>query len=300
MAAEDKPGDLVAGDTELEFEPLPRSVPKKRRGLRLFLLVLLLAGAGGGAWHYLGGGLAVDGQSRIPLIRAQKSPVKVRPESPGGMQVPDQDKVVYERMQGRAEPPRPERLLPPPEAPLPPPSARTRPAEAGQAASAQRTETPAPVPPSTPGTKAPDAEEPAVAQPEPAPPPAVPTTNEVLAAKPPPPPPAAPQPEMTPKTPLMPESAPPAKEAAAGGYKVQLAAVRAPGRAKEEWERLREKHPDLLGALELSVIKVDLGSPRGVFYRVRAGPIDGADAARALCAKLARRKVGCLVVPPKG
>jgi cell division septation protein DedD len=79
-----------------------------------------------------------------------------------------------------------------------------------------------------------------------------------------------------------------------------LAAVRSLERAEGEWERLRRKNSDLLGNLTLSVAKADLGPKKGVFYRLRAGPVADEAAARALCAKLARQKMGCLVVRPGG
>ena len=66
-------------------------------------------------------------------------------------------------------------------------------------------------------------------------------------------------------------------------------------RAQREWSRLRKNHSDLLGKLELSVIKADLGPGKGLFYRLRAGPLASKAAARNLCAKLAKRKVGCLI-----
>ncbi|MFB3135738.1 MAG: SPOR domain-containing protein [Rhodospirillales bacterium] len=91
----------------------------------------------------------------------------------------------------------------------------------------------------------------------------------------------------------------PAKEAeTAPAYKVQLAAERSLEGARGEWERLRRKNLDLLGRLTLSITKVDLGPEKGVFYRLRAGPVGDKAAARALCAKLARREMGCLVVRP--
>ena len=71
-------------------------------------------------------------------------------------------------------------------------------------------------------------------------------------------------------------------------------------RAQGEWERLRRKNSDLLGKLALSVTKADLGPKKGVFYRLRAGPVADEAAARALCAKLARHRMGCLVVRPGG
>ena len=92
-----------------------------------------------------------------------------------------------------------------------------------------------------------------------------------------------------------------AKEAkTAPAYKVQVAAVRSLERAQGEWERLRRKNSALLGNLTLSVTRADLGPKKGVFYRLRAGPLADEAAARALCAKLAKHKMGCLVVRPGG
>lgn len=66
--------------------------------------------------------IAVD----VPLITAQQGPIKERPADPGGMQVPDQDKAVYDMLDGEEDEPVIERLLPPPEEPIakpaPPPA----------------------------------------------------------------------------------------------------------------------------------------------------------------------------------
>ncbi len=82
-------------------------------------------------------------------------------------------------------------------------------------------------------------------------------------------------------------------------YLVQLAAARSSQGARTEWERLKAKHEDLLGNLGLTVTKADLGPGKGVFYRLRAGPLVSENAARALCRQLAQRKVGCLIIKPK-
>jgi len=81
-------------------------------------------------------------------------------------------------------------------------------------------------------------------------------------------------------------------------YRVQLAAARSAEAARGEWDRLRRKNLDLLGDLGLTVTKVDLGAAKGIFYRLRVGPLAGEKEARALCKALAARKVGCLVVRP--
>ena len=54
----------------------------------------------------------------IPLIQAESSPFKVRPENPGGAVIPYQDKLIYGRISPESEAPV-ERLLPPPEQPAP-------------------------------------------------------------------------------------------------------------------------------------------------------------------------------------
>ncbi len=81
-------------------------------------------------------------------------------------------------------------------------------------------------------------------------------------------------------------------------YLVQLAAARSSQGAREEWERLRVKHLDLLGSLGLTITKADLGAGKGIFYRLRAGPLIDEGSARSLCRILAGRKVGCLVIKP--
>ena len=81
-------------------------------------------------------------------------------------------------------------------------------------------------------------------------------------------------------------------------YRVQLAAARTPERARLEWDRVRLKHLDLLGDLALTVTKADLGSKKGIFYRLRVGPLPSEGSARELCKKLSQRKMSCLVIKP--
>ena len=72
---------------------------------------------------YFSSGSGVAGPP--PLIRADQRPYKVRPENPGGMDVPHQDTGIMNQPRGVA-PVRagaPEHLLPPPESPLPRPVA---------------------------------------------------------------------------------------------------------------------------------------------------------------------------------
>jgi hypothetical protein len=77
-----------------------------------------------------------------------------------------------------------------------------------------------------------------------------------------------------------------------------LAAARTADAAQKEWDRLRRKNLDVLGNLGLSITKVDLGEKKGIFYRLRAGPLKHDGDARTLCKILAKRKTGCLIVRP--
>jgi len=287
----------VLEDSQTAYRgPAGRGRSKIRSALRflLYFAVVFAAGTGAG-WYYVGTQFLTGDDSGIRLIKADLGPVKVRPISPGGMAVPDRDKLVYDRMQGNGERPRVERLLPAPETPLPPPgrdlprqmeAAAPAPDSAKDLAAVAPAAGPATPPPAKAGTSgAPPVHTGPSAAPDSAA--ATPTVEEVLAAV---RPPSAPSPPP-PKT--------PAKGAGkAPAYRVQLAAVRSLERAQGEWDRLRRKNTDLLGKLALSVVRADLGPKKGVFFRLRAGPLADEATARALCAKLASRKVGCLIVRP--
>ncbi|MEX2009598.1 MAG: hypothetical protein WEC41_05340, partial [Dongiaceae bacterium] len=95
-----------------------------RRGLARLLPMLIVAVALGGfaatVWWAYRSATTPDAEAEAPLIAAEPGPEKLRPETEGGLEVPDQDKLVYEQMMvpeaGRAQT---ERLPLPPEAPLP-------------------------------------------------------------------------------------------------------------------------------------------------------------------------------------
>jgi hypothetical protein len=81
----------------------------------------------------------------------------------------------------------------------------------------------------------------------------------------------------------------------AGRYRVQLGAFRSSEKARHEWRALVRSNKDVLGALSMTIERVDLG-PKGVFYRLQAGPLKNEPAARGLCRKLGRRRVDCIFV----
>lgn len=243
----------------------------------------------------------------VPVVKAAESPVKTRPEEPGGMHVPHRDKLIYQRLKGDEEPPVVERISSAPEEPLPPPQSEPDSSAISSDLSNNGDAPPAeflPTPPedlalvqpieeffddAVPG--APTAVEPSpesssVAMVAPRPRPTVPPSAPSGSAP-------GPQPGLSAE----------ARAAqsllmgtAAGDYAIQLASVRSRQEASREWERLRRSHADILGNLQLTVLEADLGQ-RGKYYRLRAGPITNQNSARQACKSLVDRKVACIVVP---
>ena len=260
--------------------------------------------------HFLGGKRA--GGPGIPVIKADERPIKIRPDDRGGMQVPNQDKLVYERMDQGEGDAKVERLLPTPEQPQVPVKGAAQPEPVGKPsntevlrpgqavapprAPAPEVARPLPQSPAAPQPVLPAPQEPVAqaplpsgngyvptaartaAEPVPAPAPAKPA-----AVKPAPPPPAAPAPApvAAPKTP------------AGGDYLIQLGALRTAPDAEKEWGRIQRTNNDLLGSLKSDVVRVELGE-KGTFWRLRAGPLSE-QAARHLCAELKTRNQGCIV-----
>ncbi len=73
---------------------------------------------------------------------------------------------------------------------------------------------------------------------------------------------------------------------------VHLASYRSQRAADRGWSILREAHKDLLGDLSLEVSRISLGT-KGVFYRLKAGPLTDKAAARNLCRELKKRRQYC-------
>ena len=107
---------------------------------------------------------------------------------------------------------------------------------------------------------------------------------------------ASPPPAVTKESP---SEAPEAGGNATGsGAKVQLYSARSRDGALAAWARLSSEETDLLGSLTHRVVKVEI-SKRGVFYRLRAGPLADKAAARRLCGLLKGRGRDCLALAGK-
>ncbi|ALG73727.1 hypothetical protein VY88_23370 [Azospirillum thiophilum] len=113
------------GDVNYAADPYgmpPRQSASKRGLLALGFAVVGVVAFAGAAVVGLRGHDRLSGDGP-PLLTADPGPVKSRPDQPGGLEVPHQDILAYERLRdhdgGRGT--QVERLLPPPEVPLPRP-----------------------------------------------------------------------------------------------------------------------------------------------------------------------------------
>lgn len=116
----------VSAAEALEFEakgPAPALPSQTGWGVRVLLITGIIAIIAT-AWYFSGDKLIAmigGAESSIPVIYAKEGPIKVRPKNPGGLKVPDRDKLVYGRLTGEQSEVQFERLLPGPEQPLPRP-----------------------------------------------------------------------------------------------------------------------------------------------------------------------------------
>lgn len=245
----------------------------RRRSRRWLLVVaLILPGLVGAAIaaHRLYAPAAPTA-AEVPLIRADGEPTRKRPDAPGGLEIAGQGTLALDGGQGTSSV---EHLLPEPEAPL------SRPAPPVEAAPPPPPMVAAPPPALL--AAAPAAVAPAAVAPPAATAPAAPTAKPAPVT-------AAPS-----AKPAQVAEIPPALKK---GYRLQLGAVRDPEAAKQAWERMKERHADLLGRLTFVAERVDLGE-RGVFYRIQAGPLADEAHAERDCNELKRRGVSCILVRP--
>lgn len=232
--------------------------------LTILALIVVFAGVVFFAYKQ---GLKQGAQGNPPVIRADDTPSKVAPVNPGGLEIPHQDRAVYNRLSGSGDA-KPsddmEHLLPRAEEPLsmkegqpaqgattPPVSQQTLPPAAGMP---QQT---------VPAVQVPAAP---VVPPAPAPTAVVPAPSHA--------------------------EAPPAPASSSGGYVAQLASFRDEPAARAEFKKLQSKFSALAG-LSPDIQKADLGA-KGIYYRLRAGYLDKAKAA-ALCEDLKSHGQACFV-----
>ena len=292
----------------IEFERVAQRLPKRRKGFRFILLIIIIIVAAGGTWMIWGKYWLKPDPNQIPLVSAPNSAFKIKTIIPGGMPIPNRDITIYDDAFSK-NPTRPEgeNVQEVPEQPLPvpgnslstlkspdtnviPPSSKTVEAllpktvnpklgvkgKAGILRSSvePKTSSSATQTPIKNGSKeiTPDKESGA----------GLPDTATPLPSK--------------PVRNL--EAVPSSVRISTRSFQIQLAAVRKETAAQNEWRRLKARHRTLLNNLELNVVKADLGA-KGIYFRLRAGPLKDAESAKKLCRELSKVKVRCLVIRPE-
>ena len=243
-------------------------------------------------WFVLSPRYAENNSADIPVIRRPQTAVKVQPAEPGGMEILNQDKSVYDIIEKKeTDTPKVENLLPPPEEPqMPVISAAQETAPVVEQAEeiievAEVKVAPAPIPQAAPEekpTEAPKTISQAAAETK------APIAEVKTAEK--APTPVAEQQKEAPKT----ESKQEAKTiAVTGPWQVQL--ISSPNRKAVDtaWEGLVKKYPVLQGQSR-EIETADLGA-KGTYYRLKAGGFADRSGADKLCNDIKALGGTCIV-----
>lgn len=245
-----------------------------------------------------------------PMIKADVTPYKTRPDQPGGTAVPFQDKLVFNRLDPNGQPVQAEKLLPPPEEPLANKDMTTKqvtapPAPGNTVAAVTPTAvSPQPALVVKPAAPEPIVEKPAVVAeaptPQAAPVATVQNTEPVVMHAPTPAPaPVAkvvetPKPVATAPTPVAKPVVAAAPTPVTGGQvRIQLASIPEAGNAQKALADLSGKYRSALGGTSLGIVKADLGA-KGTYYRIQSGGLSR-DSAERVCASVKAQGGACII-----
>jgi len=240
--------------------PMPPSMARLLLMVAGFAVIATIAAV---AWATWPGDKSKTDEDTLPIMRAEESPFKIKPEEPGGMAVPNKDSTIFETLNEEPEEKTVENLLEEPEVPVKKEEVFTDEEDDEVAQVAESVPQPEPAP---------------VAKEEPVAP------IKVVEAKPEPAPAPVAVKKETPKAEVSMSS---------GKSYIQFAAVKSDADAKAKWSKLQSQY-SVLQSLALRVQKADLGS-KGTFYRVQAGPMS-LDQAQSVCSKVKASKGDCLVI----
>ena len=274
----------------LNSQPLDSLEERKNditRSQHIFLGTVLGVGlAGIVSWFILSPDYSSVQDAEIPVVRRPQAAIKVQPADPGGMEILNQDKTVYDIVEKKdSSDAKVENLLPPPEEPklvLTDTSADSSP----QAAKEKEVETPAIAAPQvTADTSAKVANSAdAKLQPETQTPKEEPKEEIKIEIKQPEPSVVASQPKA---------QAQKEQAIANGSWQIQLISSPNKSAMEKAWNDLSKKYAVLKG-LPHEVETADLGS-KGIFYRLKAGAFKERAEADKICNSIKSAGGSCLV-----
>lgn len=310
-------------DHEEDMSPMPR-------WMSMSLVLIAVIGFFGLAWYaYKSGGQAMS-EKDVEIVKADKTPVKEPPVNPGGMEIPNQDKTVYNLISNSKNDKQVvERIMPAPENPL---SRDTRTETwmsdklknkvtgteeaqiAAQALTAPVVPPIAPAPasgtqtiPSTPAESKPAFKPLTLQAPLNTPTsqtkavsPIVP--KELVKSEPEAEIEAEEEPEQEqeekPIAEMPPKKAPVTAAKSGHGARIQLGAYKSQGEANKNWDKISSKYSDTLSNKDHFVLRVDLGD-KGVFYRLQMGPFVSVKEANLFCQNLVKQGQQCFLARSK-
>ncbi len=277
------------------------------------LAVVIVAGFGVGIWYAYDQGVKKGVQLAPPIIKADTSDVKTVPKDKGGMDIPHQDKKVFNILEAEKEEEKVEKLMAPPEEAVreaPPVDVTETVREGGNKAAEtlmKKTEEVAEkakekkevvtqaikeaVPDSSAGNTVKKETPKQLVQG------AASADSTVLKAEKPlvkekPAPKEVKAAAVKPAPKVKPASKSAAKDVV--NFRVQLGAFRSSDAAEKAWTDLQKTHEALLGGMPHRVQSVEIKG-KGMFHRLQAGAFADKIGASALCSELSARKQACLV-----
>lgn len=261
---------------------------------------VVLAGIVG--WFVLSPRYAQNDTAEIPVIRRPQAAVKVQPSDPGGMEILNQDKTVYNIIDKTSggEKPSVEKLLPPPEEPQIPVVSAAAPATGTTAAADTATEikksevkAAEEIKETAPSQvlisqaqeiiKTEEKKNAAPAQPVKEPAPAAEQEKKIVNL------PSIAATEPQPAAPAVAESG----KIPAGQWTVQLMSSPNQKAVQSSWTNLSKKHA-FLAPLPHEVEAADLGT-KGTYYRLYAGAFADRTGADSLCGQIKNAGGSCIV-----
>lgn len=106
----------IAAQKAADFEERRLELQRSRNGFIGTVAGIALAAVV--SWFVLAPKFSAQNESEVPLIRRSSTPAKIQPTEPGGMEIPNQDKSVYQLVEKKTgDDLKTESLLPQPETP---------------------------------------------------------------------------------------------------------------------------------------------------------------------------------------
>lgn len=286
----------IADDNMMNFEEHNSDMKRSRSVFIGAVSGLALAGIVG--YFALSPHYSADNIAEIPTIRRPQSAVKVKPSNPGGMEILNQDKTVYDIIEKEPASKQVESILPPPEQPILPEIK----AEVSQPAQFENNNQLAPVEETTEvkvsEVKTIETPKAVVNEVKEVNLPSIKEVSMAAAAKEKPIEPKAepkiePKPEVKTPAPTTVTKQTASKAAASGDWQIQLMSSPNKKAVDSAWASMVKKHPALANQPH-EIETADLGA-KGTYYRLKAGAFNDRSDADNLCNTIKKQGGSCIV-----